>query len=73
MEVGGFQNLASYSLSRNAAFVADVMKFEPCLFEQASESLRNDNYELAIWAMSDRHFVRRCLERILDEQERLRG
>lgn len=56
--------LASDDLLGDAGFVGEAMIFEPCLFQYASEALRNGNDDLAIWALGDMAFVRACCERI---------
>lgn len=63
-----FQSRASEELRGNANFMGQVMRFDPCLFECATKTLRDGNYELAIWALGDVRFMSNCVGGLRAEQ-----
>ena len=51
-------------LKDDVQFITRAMEWEPALFEFASQRLRSENYELALWALGDIEFTRSCVETI---------
>ena len=45
-----------------AQFMTQAMEFRPRLFEFASHTLQQENYELAVWALGDLEYVKKSLQ-----------
>lgn len=49
---------ASDELRNDAGFIAEAMRFDPGIFEGASQKIKDTNFELAVWALSDSGFAK---------------
>jgi hypothetical protein len=58
-------NMAPAELLDDVFFIGEVMNHEPTLFVAASERIRNNNFELAMVALSRPLFLTRCRESIV--------
>lgn len=64
---------APEELRGDSNFMVQIMQVDPCLFECASETMRNENFELAVWALGNDRFLRHCVEGIRSERMRAEG